>query len=800
MRTSGGEEGEARPAKRLRSEFVPYRPRGPVQTPFQATLPDPSAVQLDFNFWVGQGCIAPADLGSLMLKVLADPARDVPFLREHELDGVSQIHLFLLHGVNGDELDDRMPQLKFLRTCSSVPIRHSMTPWTVPTFRDDRSSQRLWRYNEVEDMTSLILWPERPYVPWSEVADKSPFAVFRRFDLLFRLSRGGWSEMILLSSDADSEEPFNRFVLAQNPEPVPASGGLFGRFHHQTSSNAGDDIEVLHVKSTQSNSLNMDIGHFHLFEGDAGETRLVLVWKSALEGLVLRDEGSLTFAVSSQGASDTVTVHLERLFPSTSGKAVSLRHPPLPIAQRPSMDSADYLPWLSQLYIRTKDQLGRLLLSPDMMTLMGYVAEEQRTVFVYDERGTLVERSSVEYVSTSRLPSRTRADCTEVEDGEEAEESETTSCDSPNNSSRFPLEICAIDCEMVTTGAGQELGRVSIVSPVHGVVYDTFVKPDIPVLNYNTEFSGVTREKLEGVTTTLKDVQSKLKEVLHASTIIVGHSLENDFKTLGLHHTRMIDTAAIFPHVKGLPMKLSLKRLAEDLLRQPIQSSEVDGHSSTEDAFIALELALMKATGYQDPLLEIPHLYSEFPRNSVWDHINRSRIDEADVRLFSFRRLRERTDWERYALGLKPPSDVVNSIRFSQHKECNHFKIAEYDECYNLFEDVMKSLDGPSDVSSKRVSWVDMPFNSFCGDSRVWVSLESVDECLGEAFNRLSPGSLMIVVTQGDISSLRFLGSRKQQNKWDRGRVFWSEEDESALIMAAAHCLSGATFLKRRSG
>ena len=245
MRTAGNEEGESRPTKRLRADFVPYRPRGPVQTPFQATLPDPTSVHLDFNFWMGQGCIAPADLCSLIMKVLTDPSRDVPFLREHELEDISQIHLFLLHGVNGDELDDHMPQLKFLRSCSSAPIRHSLTPWTVPTFRDDRSSQRLWRYNEVEEMTSLILWPARSHVSWSEVLDKAPFAVFRKFDLLCRLSRGSSSDFLLLSSDDDSEGPFNRLLEAQSPDTASASGGIFGRFHHQTVNNSGSHKNVL---------------------------------------------------------------------------------------------------------------------------------------------------------------------------------------------------------------------------------------------------------------------------------------------------------------------------------------------------------------------------------------------------------------------------------------------------------------------------------------------------------------------------------------------------------------------------
>jgi hypothetical protein len=39
-----------------------------------------------------------------------------------------------------------------------------------------------------------------------------------------------------------------------------------------------------------------------------------------------------------------------------------------------------------------------------------------------------------------------------------------------------PLEVCALDCEMCTTAAGLELTRLTVLSPVHGVVYDTLVR------------------------------------------------------------------------------------------------------------------------------------------------------------------------------------------------------------------------------------------------------------------------------------------------------------------------------------
>ena len=45
-------------------------------------------------------------------------------------------------------------------------------------------------------------------------------------------------------------------------------------------------------------------------------------------------------------------------------------------------------------------------------------------------------------------------------------------------------------------------------------------------------FSGITRAMLQPITTTLRDVQSKLKELLPRDAVLVGHSLDNDLRAL----------------------------------------------------------------------------------------------------------------------------------------------------------------------------------------------------------------------------------------------------------------------------
>lgn len=60
-------------------------------------------------------------------------------------------------------------------------------------------------------------------------------------------------------------------------------------------------------------------------------------------------------------------------------------------------------------------------------------------------------------------------------------------------------------------------------------------------------------------------------------------------------HTRIVDTTMLFPHAKGLPFRQSLKYLTSKHLGKIIQStSSSEGHSSAEDAKMALELVRWK--------------------------------------------------------------------------------------------------------------------------------------------------------------------------------------------------------------
>ena len=153
--------------------------------------------------------------------------------------------------------------------------------------------------------------------------------------------------------------------------------------------------------------------------------------------------------------------------------------------------------------------------------------------------------------------------------------------------------VYALDCEMCYTTLGFELVKITLVDYMGKIVYEKLVKPKNQVLNFNTNFSGLTAADFDGVSTSLADVQQYLLSKFSSKTILIGHSLESDMQALKMLHEKFVDTAQLYPHNKGLPFKKGLVVLMKEQLSFEMRRGG-SAHDSREDARSALRLVRKK--------------------------------------------------------------------------------------------------------------------------------------------------------------------------------------------------------------
>ncbi|XP_064473191.1 RNA exonuclease 5-like [Ornithodoros turicata] len=170
---------------------------------------------------------------------------------------------------------------------------------------------------------------------------------------------------------------------------------------------------------------------------------------------------------------------------------------------------------------------------------------------------------------------------------------------------RSPLY--AVDCEMCLTSARlNELTRVTMVDEDENTVLDELVKPYNRIINYLTQYSGITRKMLEPVTTRIEDIQRKFQRLLPPDAILVGQSLNCDLHALKIIHPYVIDTGCIFNITGTRPRKTKLKTLCSLFLGEEIQTGN-DGHCSKEDSVAALRLVklrLQKGAFFGDAVID----------------------------------------------------------------------------------------------------------------------------------------------------------------------------------------------------
>ena len=148
--------------------------------------------------------------------------------------------------------------------------------------------------------------------------------------------------------------------------------------------------------------------------------------------------------------------------------------------------------------------------------------------------------------------------------------------------------------------------RICIVDYESGIVaYDGLVKLPKPVIDYLTNLSSSqcthTTDYLDGQAspvTTLSDVQTQLLAILAPQagpiSILIGHSLESDLKSLRICHPLCVDTALIY-YPCSPPLKSGPAWLTEKRCQREIQTRGEGGYDPEEDAHACVDLLRLKA-------------------------------------------------------------------------------------------------------------------------------------------------------------------------------------------------------------
>lgn len=192
--------------------------------------------------------------------------------------------------------------------------------------------------------------------------------------------------------------------------------------------------------------------------------------------------------------------------------------------------------------------------------------------------------------------------------------------ETPKQSDELLARAISIDCEMGYTTLGMEMIRLSALSwPEAEDLIDVLVRPIGEVLDLNTRFSGVSLDQFnkaipygtkpeEGADSASEDgeLESGLMKVespaaarqllfdkIGRNTALIGHAIDNDLNVLRIIHPFIVDTALLYPHPRGLPVKYGLKMLTNKYLNRSIQDRQT-GHDSKEDAEATGELVRLK--------------------------------------------------------------------------------------------------------------------------------------------------------------------------------------------------------------